>query len=539
MEVREVAPAYITMPSDRRAPASLFSNRILIIAMIGIIYFTLFPFRLNIHTTAPGYASPFRLGPSQKNSMSVDFFLNILLFMPFGIGLAAQFRRRRIGRFTGAGLALAAGILVSYTIEFLQIYVPMRSSGWDDIFTNSFGSLLGYLLLEFYGGNIFSSLYKWECALRDWFSPRRAAPLLLIYFAVWFAVSVHFQKQAELLNWDDQCPLIVGNDFAGTQPWSGRMQLLQIWNRALSPRSSEQITSGSSVPGTDSDLLASYNFAAQAPFADQKNYLPVLASPAGSRNMGNQSGLELNRESWLTTGTPVGALTKKIKASNQFSVRIKCAPNATLTASGLLVSIARSADAVDLSLWQEGTSLGIWFRNPISVGNASLSWYIPGVFRTQAARDILVSYDGADAVVYVDGAKVPRDFQLGPGVGLAQKFSFIRTRGLPGYVIIYATILFLPAGMLLGLFAGKFLAVTGLEKFLLSVYFLAPPIALELLLTWYGGRAFVPAKMPAAITLYLFFTVAGFLLINADRRAAESAKISQGSPSPQIPSGLQ
>jgi len=496
----------------------------LIIAMIGIVYFTLFPFRLNIHTTAAGSEAPFLLGPSQKNSISLDFFLNILLFVPFGIGLGAQFRKQGIRRLKGAALALAAGLLVSYTIEFLQIYVPMRSSGWDDIFTNSSGSVLGYLLFELYGEAVFSSLYKFEYALRDWLSPRRVALLLLIYFGVWFGVSIYFQRKAALLNWDDRCPLIVGNDFAGRQPWNGRMQLLQIWNRALSQPSAEQITSGSNFTGNGSNLLASYDFSSRGPFADQQKRLPVLAFHDGSPEVADHSGLEISREFWLNTGTPVTDLTEKIKATNQFSVRIKCAPFATVTASGLLVSIARSADAVDLSLWQEGTSLGIWFRNPISVGPASLSWYIPRIFQTQATRDILVSYDGADAVVYVDGKKVPRYFQLGPGVGFAQKFAFIRTRALPGYVIVYATILFLPAGMLLGLITKKFRSGTHFEKILLAAFLLGPPVALELLLIWDSGRQFLPDNLIANTILPLFFAVSGVLLVNADPFPAKSVK---------------
>ena len=500
------------MVPEPRTPSSRWSNRILIVAIIGIVYFTLFPFRFNFRTTAPGYTSPFLLGPSQKNSINLDFFLNVLLFIPFGIGLGAQLRKRGVKRLTGFILALTGGILVSYTIEFLQIYVPMRSSGWDDVFSNSLGSVVGFCVFELCGDAVFQQLSKAEAALRMWISPRRAAVLLSIYFGVWFGVSIYFQEQTRLSNWDDQCPLIVGNDFSGGQPWSGRMLSLQVWNHAVPQDRVHQLMTNSSDLSNDPGLLAWYEFSSSPPFEDRKKLLPALALQAGMPSIAHAEGLKLDSQSWLTTSLPVANLTGKVRETNQFALRVKCAAGTTRSAPGLIVSISRSADAVDLSLWQDGTSLGFWFRNPISVGKASLVWYVPGVFQSQGAKDILVSYNGADATVYVDGSKIPRDFRLGPGTSFAQRFAFVRTRALPGYVVVYATLIFLPAGVLIGLTSGRFWTGSSFEKLLLTLLLLAPPVMLEILLMWVSGRGIIFSN----VMLSLFFAITGLLLITAD-----------------------
>jgi glycopeptide antibiotics resistance protein len=131
------------MTKDAASPAWYFrwANRLLIVSLIGIVYFTLFPFRLDFSVALPGNRSPFLLGHSWKYDTFLDFFLNFLLFVPFGFGVAAESRKRTRNWAPGVLLALAGGCLLSYTIEFLQLYVPSRNSGWDDVFSNTLGSL--------------------------------------------------------------------------------------------------------------------------------------------------------------------------------------------------------------------------------------------------------------------------------------------------------------------------------------------------------------------------------------------------------------
>ena len=68
----------MTLPSSTIS----WSNRILIAAVIGILFLTLFPFRFVLATKLPLNASPFLLGHGPKVIGPLDFFLNILLFIP-------------------------------------------------------------------------------------------------------------------------------------------------------------------------------------------------------------------------------------------------------------------------------------------------------------------------------------------------------------------------------------------------------------------------------------------------------------------------
>ncbi len=70
----------------------------------------------------------------------LDAVLNIILFIPLGIGLRlAGMSRRR---------AFAIGLVTTITVETLQLVIPGRDTSLGDIFTNSFGGLLGILCAD-------------------------------------------------------------------------------------------------------------------------------------------------------------------------------------------------------------------------------------------------------------------------------------------------------------------------------------------------------------------------------------------------------
>ena len=96
---------------------------------------------------------------------------NLLLFIPFGIALALRSpspeRRGGQGVRTGPGVRLLlAGVALSFTVEFLQQWIPGRDPSVGDLVTNSVSTLLGGALV-------------WT-ALRWLHAPERHAP--------WFAL---------------------------------------------------------------------------------------------------------------------------------------------------------------------------------------------------------------------------------------------------------------------------------------------------------------------------------------------------------------
>jgi hypothetical protein len=161
-------------------------------------------------------------------------------------------------------------------------------------------------------------------------------------------------------------------------------------------------------------------------------------------------------------------------------------------------------------------------RNPLSEKRSLLAWYVPGVFEPGKARDIVASYDGSDAFLYLDGIPVAQPYRLSPGASLMHKFSFIEIGSLEGYIVAYETLIFLPAGMLVGVALRKCSRQKMIGFFSLALGWALPAALLEIFLAGVSGRRIWVGN----IELSLAFGIAGMLLINADRRSKSSPGVS-------------
>src|SRR6516225_6698847 len=144
--------------------AFFWSTRILVLGLAGILFLTLYPFRFAVPSSVLMHGSPFLLGASEK-AKPLDILLNVLLFVPFGFGLAARVKKIGTGRLATVILTWAAGALLSYVIEFLQLFVPGRSSGWDDVVTNSLGAFVGAIIFQICGVALLNLVRNFEKAL--------------------------------------------------------------------------------------------------------------------------------------------------------------------------------------------------------------------------------------------------------------------------------------------------------------------------------------------------------------------------------------
>jgi hypothetical protein len=404
------------------------------------------------------------------------------------------------------------GAFLSYAIEITQIYIPMRDSGWEDVFTNSTGSIVGFLVYELLGPLIIDSLSKLEMALRARLTLQRTGALLAVYFLFWFTISAMFQKQTRLSNWEPDGLLVVGNEATGQSPWQGRVQRLQIADQALPGAAAIDLTSGSASQQSQFAWRADYDFSSPTPLQDSKQFLPSLSWTPAAPLSQNSTGLALDGKSWLTSRVAVADLVDHIRKTNQFSLHIVCAAAQPHTGNGHIVSISRSTSFADLTLRQEESTLVFWFRSPVSVKRAILAWYVPNVFNDTQTRDILFSYNGADLSLYVNGKKNRRPYRLGPGTSLARLFHQVRPAELEGYNDIYYALVFFPVGIILGLAKSRIRPSNVTILLTIAFGLLVPVFLLEFILVQVSGRPLSSSNL----LLSFLLLIAGFLWIRSD-----------------------
>src|SRR5215469_546563 len=197
----------------KNSPFTL-SSRILWLVVAGILFLTLYPFRFSLDANPLLNGSPFLLVSGGKTAGPFDAFLNILLFVPFGFGLAQKLREIRKSWVTILLLTMVAGAFLSYCIEFMQIFVPTRDSGWEDVFNNAIGAVLGEFLFELVGKSILNVASQIESRVEQFMTLKRAVWIVPVYFVAWFAASVPLQSESRLSNWIHDSRLVVGNDAA-------------------------------------------------------------------------------------------------------------------------------------------------------------------------------------------------------------------------------------------------------------------------------------------------------------------------------------
>lgn len=136
-----------------------WSNRFLTLSIAGILFLTLYPFEFSRHPK-PYSHSPLLLGHASSGDATY-ILLNLLLFFPFGFGLAYKLLRTK--RWESAVVHTAAiGTFFSYSIELLQLYIPQRASGWEDVFTNTAGAVVGFLTFVLLGPLVLRMLSQME-----------------------------------------------------------------------------------------------------------------------------------------------------------------------------------------------------------------------------------------------------------------------------------------------------------------------------------------------------------------------------------------
>ena len=510
-------------PTTSPYPAPFrWSLRILVLALAGIFLLTLYPFRLALHAH-PGYASPFLLQGWEKPAGFLESFLNVLLFVPFGFGLSGLIRNKGVSRFQTTLLCLAAGVLLSYGVEFTQFFLPARDSGWEDVMTNSTGSLLGSLVFQAIGLPLLRIFQACERLIEAFATVRTATVVLLFYFVLCFATSAHFQKETTLSGWHPGSFLSVGgfSHSGSTHTWHGRISTLEFWDHALDSDLASNLTSSIPAPPSPGSI-ASYDLAATNAVRDLRHNLPDL--DLEHIRYGDPPSVPgvFDGNSWLATPTPVPSLIDSIRKTGRFSIHIQFVPtesNADVDAS--LVTISRPGETPDLEIRQAAQALAVWLHAPVTSPQPRLDWSVPLVFAAGRSRNVIISFDGAKLWAYLDGKLFYDGYRLGPATGLAAiARRHPQVHELQGYRYVYYGMLFFPAGCALG-FLARTLRARPLSLLLLGIFgVVVPSLTLEIILVHMGSQPFSAGD----IGLSIFMSFAGSFWIDLEGSVPPAAK---------------
>ena len=281
----------------------------------------------------------------------IHFALNLALFVPLG-GLLHH-ELRRISKMQSLVIVTAVMCLaVSLGIEFVQRYLPSRDSSLIDVIANTGGAVIGTLTDRAWSG----SLQTWIDRIRARPSPALLTAALSVFLAVTMLTSGVLQARTRLSNWSSEYPLLLGNERTGDRPWRGRVLALAITDAATPLASIRRFSAGATValPGSP---VATFDFSGDPPYEDKAGNVPEVfwtAAPSTGRP-------------WLQSDEPAALLAQRLRATNGFTLRIRCATDdANQDGPARIVSNSFSPLLRNFTLGQQGADLVFRLRTPLT-----------------------------------------------------------------------------------------------------------------------------------------------------------------------------
>lgn len=137
-------------PDDGVPDDTTLIGRFLLFTVLLIVYGSLFPFHFGARREFPDPLwAVTHNWPAIDRSFYRDLVVNLLLYMPLGV-LAFVWLKDKLGPLQAAALSLAAGALLSGSMEFLQAFDRPREPSPADIITNTLGTAAGIALARSY-----------------------------------------------------------------------------------------------------------------------------------------------------------------------------------------------------------------------------------------------------------------------------------------------------------------------------------------------------------------------------------------------------
>jgi len=441
--------------------------------------------------TLPDHTST--VHPKILNTL-LDFLSNVILFVPLGFGLTCLTWNRGLQGLKRLLVISVAGACLSLTAESLQLFLPSRLPSVVDTLANTLGTGLGVQVFSFWGKALVGTVSTLPWRLGQVFTLRFATIAFVGYTAAILLGAIPLQRETSLKNWDEGFPLIVGNERTGNRPWRGILYGIQIMDRAIDAREVPQGFPKSGLfPMFSGPLLFSYQWQNVQRFQAQTGDIPEFVWKPESRRGREEDGLVLDGREYLEMISPPRSLIRRLKETSQFTLSTVIATsNITQRGPARIVSLSADPDRRNFTLGQEGSHLVFRLRTPITGENGMKPELVaPNVFADTKPHHIVVTYDGSNLLLYVDGSRHPHSIELTPGATIFSYLEYLNVYDLKGYKIVYYGLSLLPLGFLATRIA-ELIRRTSVALMTLATCMtvLFIPFILEVLLSNVSGRPF-------------------------------------------------
>lgn len=484
-----------------------FWHYCLLVSAILAIVATLTPFDFVV---PQNIGSPTQIFEQFRHSSTVkDYWQNILLFLPFGISLAAVLSSTKLNYTSILIVSIVASFCLSLLVETLQFFLPIRVSNFSDVATNTIGGLLG------------TSLYWWRDLIVSLItsilgknrSEHRLKSFITVFICYFLAICLATYViliNINLSNWNDDFYLVIGNEASGDRPWRGNIKSLQISDRAISFSEIKRTFSEEQIPSFETDYSVYYLFdRQQEKFVSSRDTADVLVwqeTPSISNSTSDltkndSNSVTVSGDRWLISQTPADKLTNTLQKSGQFTLSAILATALTQQIGpARIISLSKNIIYRNFTIGQEQNNLIFRLRSPVTGDNGSQpELVIPQVFHDTNFHHLIITFQKNRLDFYIDSEENKYSFFFQPEINFLAYYPFTilnwqinlaNFKKLKYYLAFYG-IAFIPLGII-----GRFIlslvrnnAIVKAQTIIIICFI--PPLVFEL---FYSLTAFQPLR---------------------------------------------
>ncbi len=405
-----------------------------------ILTLTLYPFDFN-----GGWPTQPLAALMSGQSHLVDVLRNVALFAPLGIGLRWLLAGIAIGpRGQVVGAMLLAGLL-ALIIELVQLSIPGRTATLIDVLANAAGAGLGSTWLARPVASVIDLIGKGCLTLVQ----RVPAWAVAIGLGGWVTGSgwllAHWQQATLPVNWSERHSLQIGAASDGRRFWPGYVSFIALYNRALSVSEAGTVLNFSTAVALQ-PLLA-YDLTQAPPVMNGPMARPLLTR---GRPVVTAEGTGVGYQRWLTSGEPLPGVPAAIAQARALTLVAQVAPRSPeRMVEGLIINYGRQIDNHNISLIQFGPDLLVRIRLPWTrAANDRPSLRFRNVFHDQQPRVLVLSYDGAEVRLFIDGQPHHQRYVIGPGEVLINRWIPVQPHQIGGWSIALTAVLSVPLALI-------------------------------------------------------------------------------------------